>query len=220
MKGVRTRVSVRYLRLIFRVIAPFSSLILRWKDPVRFRFYRVTSELATRAYRSGNWLQTRSLALESLDLAERFPTDWSYGNAIHNSHQLLGLLALKDKDIPSAVSHLIEAGNSPGSPQLDSFGPRMVLAAELVRRGQIGPVLRYLDSIGKFYAVDKSPGKQAVLSERRKLLPWWLRWMIVPGLTKQQNADYYREKRSFLRYWKTEVKAGRVPNDKRWMREL
>ena len=144
------------------------------------------------------------------------------GNAIHNSHQMLGLMALKDDDLDSAVSHLLQAGNSPGSPQLKSFGPRMLLAAELVRRGQVEPVLQYLDRISRFFTADQPLPAPDLLADRKKLAPWWLRWTFVPSFTQHQHAEYVRDKRATMRctWKKKEVKAGRVPDDKRWVTEL
>jgi hypothetical protein len=96
----------------------------------------------------------------------------------------------------------------------------MVLAAELVRRGQIGPVVTYLGSIRQFFGVDKSPRKPTLQRDRRKLLPWWLRWMVLRELTQQQRTELVRENRTLLRRWIDEVKAGRVPDDIRWVKEL
>jgi hypothetical protein len=72
----------------------------------------------------------------------------------------------------------------------------MVLASELVRRGEIDVVLQYLDLIGRFFVVDKSPRLAESQRNFEKLqhLPWWLRWAILSGITKQQYVEYHREK--------------------------
>jgi hypothetical protein len=46
---------------------------------------------------------------------------------------------------------LLAAGNTPGSPQLDSFGPNMTLAKELFERGEKDAVIKYLQLCDKFW---------------------------------------------------------------------
>jgi hypothetical protein len=46
---------------------------------------------------------------------------------------------------------LIEAGKTPGSPQLDSFGPDMGLAQDLLERGERETVLEYLKLCRRFW---------------------------------------------------------------------
>ena len=55
------------------------------------------------------------------------------------------MIALSQDDIEGAGSYLLIAGSTPGSPQLDSFGPDFVLAKKLLERGEKETVLRYFD---------------------------------------------------------------------------
>ncbi|SFN71734.1 hypothetical protein SAMN05216289_1602 [Dokdonella immobilis] len=50
--------------------------------------------------------------------------------------------------------HLLEAAKSPGSPQLDSFGPNMLLANELVAAGERDAVIAYLRGVQLFWKMD------------------------------------------------------------------
>ena len=52
------------------------------------------------------------------------------------------------------IAYLIEAGRTPGSPQLNSFGPNMLLAKELLEKGETATVLEYLDLCTKFWRID------------------------------------------------------------------
>ena len=61
--------------------------------------------------------------------------DWNYGNAVFEAHTILGRVALSRDDIRGAERHLLESGRTPGSPQLNSFGPNMILADRLLERG-------------------------------------------------------------------------------------
>jgi hypothetical protein len=87
-------------------------------------------------------------ALEALQYSQR---DWNYGNVVHRAHLVLGHVALSQGDTQRAVRELALAGQTPGSPQLRTFGPNMSLALALVLRGQKQAVVDYLSMCGKFW---------------------------------------------------------------------
>ncbi len=72
------------------------------------------------------------------------PDDWNRGNRVHYGNLVLGRIALADGDLRGAGQYLLAAGRTPGSPQLNSFGPDMALARDLLERGETQTVLRYL----------------------------------------------------------------------------
>ena len=84
-------------------------------------------------------------------MAEIYRCNWNYGNAIHEANRILGLISLDEMDIEAAASFLIEAGKSPGSPQLDTFGPELDLANELLKAGRSEAVIAYLNGIRQFW---------------------------------------------------------------------
>src|ERR1700719_3714085 len=66
----------------------------------------------------------------------------------------------RQKCMPTACSkrrrkladrYLLASGKTPGSPQLDSFGPNMTLAKELLAKGESDSVLQYLDLCKNFW---------------------------------------------------------------------
>jgi tetratricopeptide (TPR) repeat protein len=107
--------------------------------------------LATAAFEAGETAKAQRYASELLLSAPKFKNDWNYGNALHEGNVVLGLVALKRADIAGAKEHLLAAGQTPGSPQLNSFGPNMTLAKELLEKGEREVVLTYLQSCGKFW---------------------------------------------------------------------
>lgn len=117
------------------------------------RFYALT-EAAKWALAFGSEDAAEDFARELLELAELFPNDWNYGNAVHHGHAVLGRVAARRGNLDEAKRRLIEAGNTPGSPQLDTFGPSMSLALELLNLGEREAVLGYLKACRKFW----SPG--------------------------------------------------------------
>ena len=128
-----------------------------YSSPDLDRFYSLSGRMSA-AYKSGDTRSANALALEYLDVAKRFPCNWNFGNAIHNANSVLGLIALSNGRKAEAVSYLSAAGATPGSPQLDTFGPSLLLARELALAGEYRAVASYLGSIRRFWkAKDKSP---------------------------------------------------------------
>ncbi len=87
-----------------------------------------------------------------------------YGNTIYDQHSLLGRIAVREGNIEEAKKQLLAAGRTPGSPQLNSYGPDFILARELAEKGEFDTVLEFLDLVERFWA----KGKQ--LEEWRKQL--------------------------------------------------
>lgn len=118
-------------------------------DPVRS--FHLMVRLCTEALREGKAERAAAVAQEVLAFAPRFEQEWIHGSAIHDAHQVLGVLALQDNDVRGAVAHLLEAGNTQGSPQLSSFGPEMGLAKRLLEQGERAAVLEYLRRCRRFW---------------------------------------------------------------------
>jgi hypothetical protein len=118
-------------------------------------FYALPSA-ASAALRIGNHEQAESLALRALAMAPSHADNWNYGNAIHTAHTVLGLVSLERGDIAAATNQLALAGATPGSPQLNSFGPSMRLAKALAHRGETYAVLTYLQQCRQFWKMGET----------------------------------------------------------------
>jgi hypothetical protein len=68
---------------------------------------------------------------------------------------VLGRIALKQGNVEEAGRYLLAAGRTPGSPQLNSFGPNWNLAQDLVGRGDRTSVLAYLELCRTFWKLEK-----------------------------------------------------------------
>ena len=95
-----------------------------------------------------------SYADEMLHIAENENNDWNKGNAIFSGNIILGRLALRNGKISEANEFLLKAGNTPGSPQLNSFGPDMGLARDLLEKGETGSVIQYLELCKMFWELE------------------------------------------------------------------
>ena len=114
------------------------------------RFYELSNILID-AYYKEDFDKVHVLSNEYLDIAAQNKDNWNYGNAIHVANTLLGLVALKKNNIEKAKEYLISAAQTPGSPQLRSFGPNMLLARELLKKGETEVVLNYIQMCKSFW---------------------------------------------------------------------
>lgn len=120
------------------------------KETMPIKKQYMLEDLAKAALATGDDAGAGQYAREALQTAQD-KKDWNYGNAIQHGNLILGQLALKRGDVAQARKYLLAAGRTPGSPQLNSFGPNMTLARELLEKGERDVVLEYFDLCGKFW---------------------------------------------------------------------
>ncbi len=114
----------------------------------------ILKDLAWKEYNEGNFPKAISYSNELLRLNELVDENWNYGNAIHHSHTIIGLVSLESNDVAEAKKHLLLSSKTPGSPQLDSFGPTFLLAQRLLNLEEYGTVKKYLMNCRKFWEMD------------------------------------------------------------------
>ena len=83
----------------------------------------------------------------------------AFGNRIHHGNVILGRIALREGNVEEAKNRLIAAGTTPGSPQLNSFGPNMALAKELLEKGERDVVGKYFFLCSNFWNSDRAQAK-------------------------------------------------------------
>lgn len=130
-------------------LARYEQFIQAASDPT-VKFYLLTKAAPT-ALAAEDVEKARSYSYELLRQAPTFRDDWNYGNAIHDANIVLGHIAIKAGDVSEAKRFLLEAGKTSGSPQLNSFGPNMELAQQLLEKGEREAVLQYFDLCAKFW---------------------------------------------------------------------
>jgi len=117
------------------------------------RFYAL-NDAAKESFVLGKTEDARKYAQELLALAAKFQGDWNYGNAIQDGNLVLGRIAVKEERLDEAKRDLTESGKSLGSPQMNSFGPNMSLAKDLLEKGQRDVVLEYFELCRKFWKME------------------------------------------------------------------
>ena len=117
------------------------------------RFYSLNHKI-TEAYKVNDFGKVKEFAKENLELAAVYRCNWNFGNTIHDTNRVLGLVSLKGGDIDAAADYLLKAGKSTGSPQLDTFGPELDLANELLQLGKVDAVKSYLKDIKSFWEMN------------------------------------------------------------------
>jgi hypothetical protein len=116
---------------------------------------------------------------------------WNCGNIIYEANSTLGRLALRGGNIDDAKKYLIVAGKTPGSPQLNSYGPDFILARELLEKNEKATVLEFLNLVESFWANTERP---------------------ADANAKRVAMDNLRK----LQSWREQIRAGKIADDPQW----
>jgi tetratricopeptide (TPR) repeat protein len=107
--------------------------------------------LAGLAFDLEDYEAARKYAIQSLDVAkerEDIVAGVAIGpQAIHDSNDVLGRIALHEQKVEEAKDYLLKAAETPGGGILSTVGPRMLLAQALLDRGEREVVIEYLQRI-------------------------------------------------------------------------
>jgi hypothetical protein len=84
------------------------------------------------------------------------------GNIVYQMNQVRGRIALQRGRRSQAIEFLHRASETPGSPQLVTFGPQLFLARELLEAGEVAAVRQFLSSLPRFWV---GPDAEAFLAD-------------------------------------------------------
>jgi hypothetical protein len=120
--------------------------------------------VAQAALEAGQNEKAENYAREALQLVETFRRPVTIlpdgsrvsrdGAAVFQANLVLGRLALLEGDVEAAKQYLLLAGKTGGSPVLDTFGPNMSLARELLKVSEPETVLAFLDECRAFWKME------------------------------------------------------------------
>ena len=128
-------------------------------------------DAAKQAFEAADYADAKAYAMELATFAPKCKGNWNYGNAIQDSNVILGRLALREGRIEDAKRHLIEAGKSPGSPQMDSFGPNVSLAKDLLEKGEKEVVIEYFSLCKNFWKMHRGRLDDWIIIARAGRIP-------------------------------------------------
>ncbi len=140
-------------KFIYKLIVKIVLSIMRCVARIPNKSCKIISlqYLAQKSLEKGELGKARNQARQLLSLAPEFQNGFLDGNAIHHANIIIGKAYLEEGNIYKAKQHLLKAGNTPGSPQLNSFGPNMSLAKELLILGEASVTLEYLKLCSSFW---------------------------------------------------------------------
>jgi hypothetical protein len=155
--------------IVYTIVAIIGRLAAQTPTPItaQVRLDRAVQALRTattdeQRFYALNDAAKQSFVLEKIDDASKYARDlmalipkfqgnWNYGNAIQDANLVLGRIAVREGRIDEAKEFLLAAGGSPGSPQMNSFGPNMSLARDLLEKGEREVVLEYFELCRRFW---------------------------------------------------------------------
>jgi hypothetical protein len=109
------------------------------------------TDLPAMAFDAGDMTKARTYAEQLLTEVGSDRSQWNYGDAVHKGNLILGRIAVREGRLAEAVTFLRASGDTPGSGVLNSFGPNMSLAKDLLERGEVEAVLNYFESCRLFW---------------------------------------------------------------------
>lgn len=107
-------------------------------------------ELAKTAFQIRDLNKAHVTASEAVRLADLTQQVQPEGDAIHQAHTILRLVATNTGDLEKAKALLKQSASISPSPALRTFGPSMRLANELLALGECESVISYLNQCSEF----------------------------------------------------------------------
>jgi len=128
--------------------------------------------VAGQAVRGAQLDDARSLAEEALADSQKNAKSWNTGNEVFFGNIILGQVSLRRGDTNAAAHYLLAAGSTTGSPQLNSFGPSMTLAKELLDANSgRDQVVEFLQLCANFWKMDRGKLKEWSVLVKNGLTP-------------------------------------------------
>lgn len=104
--------------------------------------------------------EARSQALYLIERHESQPKNELYIFGLHDSHITIGRLFLRDGNLEKAKEALTQSLRVPTTPALQTLGPRMTLAADLLAQKEKQAVMNYLDQAEKIWTQNDTAKKK------------------------------------------------------------
>ena len=113
--------------------------------------YPLVKYAAEICFWSGNYAQSKFFTLQMKENVDRFSDPDTSGQMLHDYYTLMGRHLLHEGRVEEAGQYLLQSIQVQPSPVMSSFGPNMDLAMDLLKAGETGVVLEYLDGCAVFW---------------------------------------------------------------------
>ena len=136
-----------------QALAKYEQALQAATDPTR-RFY-LTTKTAPTALAAGETEKAKTYARDLLEQAAGMRTNWNYGNAINkrpHGSRACGASLWRRKN---RETRALGGWENARSPQLNSFGPNMALALDLLRKGERDTVRKYFTECDNFWEMGR-----------------------------------------------------------------
>ena len=108
-------------------------------------------DMAKLAFAAGDLEKARIYATELLGPGLQWNGGGNAGYASYYGNFVLGRIAMREGKLDEAKKYLRESGRTKGAPVLNTFGPNMSLAKELLEKGETNAVLEFFQECEKFW---------------------------------------------------------------------
>lgn len=109
------------------------------------------TDLPQSAINCGEIEKAKLYADRLLEIVDQHLANRNYSNSIYEAYSALGRIALREGNVELAKEHLLKSVSVSGSPQLNSFGPDMVLAQELLNAGEKEIIYEFFFRVSIFW---------------------------------------------------------------------
>jgi thiol-disulfide isomerase/thioredoxin len=172
---------------------------------------RALPEHAEAEFEAGNVDAAERDARQLLRIAGDHAHASNHGDLAHAANTLLGRVALRRGDLIEAKQRLAASAQVAGSPTLESFGPSMKLAQELLAAGEREAVLQYLEACRMFWKSDRGRLDQFVNLVQHEAAPN----LLLPYLNQAPSlvgarAPSFKLKDLAGKQWTLDQLSGRV----------
>ena len=117
-----------------RALEAYKRVLSVTRDPAARE--SLAAEMADAAFKSGDFESASELAQIHLNSSDR--------GAVHRANTLLGRISLRWGDVIGAKQFLLDSSKPEAAPYVRLFSPSMVLAKELLAKGEQETVIQYL----------------------------------------------------------------------------
>jgi hypothetical protein len=131
----------------------------------------VLVEMARNLFLLGEYEKAEVLALRAVIASSKSTPTIAVGDVFHQGNLILGRIALKSGDVDKAKAFLINSAKTSDAPVLAAFGPNMMLAKQLLDRGERDIVLEFLNMCSSLWQSENHEAEKWIYEIKNGRIP-------------------------------------------------